>query len=100
MKATVVLLDILTFIGAVIGGLMLFAALTSAEASAPQQGSLAAMAVALVVIPYCLSAMLHRSIMRSLLSNQPVEYPSARREHSTPSEPQSSPRRPAPSLAD
>ena len=67
------LLDVLAFLGAVGGGLMLFSAFDP-NASAPQQGALAAMAAALAIIPYCLASLNHRAIVRSHLKDaRPTE---------------------------
>lgn len=51
-------MSILTIIGALVGALML--AGTFAATGAPQEAAGAAMAVAFVVIPYCVTAMLQR----------------------------------------
>jgi hypothetical protein len=66
MRALLLILDGFTALGAIFGGLLLVSAF-GADASAPQQGALAAMAVALVAIPYCFSGMLHRSVVRDRL---------------------------------
>lgn len=53
------LLYLLTFFGGIIGGLTLVSALFMD--SAPQQGAAAAMAVAFVVIPYCMARSLEKA---------------------------------------
>jgi ABC-type spermidine/putrescine transport system permease subunit II len=50
--------EILTYIGAAIGLLMLFS--TFGASGAPQEAAGAAMAVAWVVIPYCVTSVLQR----------------------------------------
>ena len=61
--------EILTFLGGLFGAFLLFMAFTSAS-GAPQQAAGAAMALACVVIPYCIAAMLQRS---ELLEQSKVE---------------------------
>lgn len=60
------LFEILTGIGAVCAALLLIGAFGSGM-SAPQQGAAAAMALGLVVIPYCVTGVLQR---RALLSKR------------------------------
>lgn len=48
------LLWILTCIGAILGALLLFSGLNDAN-GAPQEAAVAAVAIALAVIPYCLA---------------------------------------------
>ena len=55
---------ILTFIGGLIGGLILFDSLLAD--SAPQQGAGAAVAIAFVVIPYCMARVLEKTGQESL----------------------------------
>lgn len=53
--------EILTYIGCVIGMLLLFS--TFAATGAPQEAAGAAMAVAFCVIPYCVTATLQRAAL-------------------------------------
>lgn len=57
------LFDMLTVLGVAVGCVLVYFAFMGG-ASAPQQGALAALAVAVTVIPYCLSATNHRAHMR------------------------------------
>lgn len=50
---------ILTFIGAAIGAIFVFG--TMIDASAPQQAAAAGIALFLVVAPYCVHGVIHRS---------------------------------------
>ncbi|MYL97072.1 hypothetical protein GR702_04700 [Novosphingobium sp. FGD1] len=52
------LFKVLTFVGAVIGLLLVVA---SFSMSAPQQGAAAAVAVFLVIAPYCVHGVMYRS---------------------------------------
>ena len=58
------ILENITFIGAGIGALFLLLGLTSSS-GAPQEAAAAAMAIAFVAIPYCVTSVLQRrEIMR------------------------------------
>ena len=66
--------EVLTWIGAALGGLMLFGGLSAAN-GAPQEAAAAAMAVALVVIPYCILGMLQRRQMLKELAHPRLMQP-------------------------
>lgn len=59
------LLYVVTFLGGILGALILFS--TVLADSAPQQGAGAAVAVAFVVIPYCLARVVGESHKERLL---------------------------------
>ncbi len=52
--------EILTFIGAAIGGLLIVSLYLSSGVEAPQRTSLTALAMAIVGVPYCVLATLQR----------------------------------------
>lgn len=60
--------EILTYVGCVIGGLMLWG--TFFANGAPQEAAGAAMAVAFCVIPYCVTSTLQRSAMLKAMQNK------------------------------
>ncbi|MGP1664945.1 MAG: hypothetical protein ACTS5I_03325, partial [Rhodanobacter sp.] len=62
-----ILLYVATFIGGIFGTLTLFS--TFVADSAPQQGAGAAVAVAFVVIPYCMARVIGEAHKERLLEN-------------------------------
>jgi hypothetical protein len=68
------LFEVLTWIGAIIGAIILLGGL-SISASAPQEAAAAAMAVAMVAIPYCVLGMLQRRQMLKELAHPKLMQP-------------------------
>ena len=64
--------EAITFLGVLLGAFLLFMTFTSAS-GAPQQAAGAAMAMAVVVIPYCMTAMLQRAELLKKEKDEP-EY--------------------------
>ena len=62
--------EILTFIGAALGGLVLILGVFGAS-GAPQEAAAAGIAIALVAIPYCITATLHRGELIRLRGRDP-----------------------------
>jgi hypothetical protein len=58
------LVEAIAALGALAGGFFVFTAI-SGEASAPQQGALAAVGVGFAVVPYCIASIMHRGAIRS-----------------------------------
>lgn len=61
------LFEVLTLLGCLIGGALVILAIMPG-ASAPQAGAMAAIGVGFAVVPYCLAGMVHRSIIRKVIT--------------------------------
>ena len=67
-----VLMQIITVIAAAIAGLILFFVVTGAN-GAPQEAAGAAFAVAIIVIPYCVTAMMQRTALIEATKRRDVQ---------------------------
>ena len=64
------LFDVLTLLGCLFGGFLVFQAMLPGN-SAPQQGALAAVGIGCAAIPYFLSGIVHRAIVRKAMTGEP-----------------------------
>ncbi|SNS53152.1 hypothetical protein SAMN06295912_108116 [Sphingomonas laterariae] len=68
-NAIITLLEIATLIGALLGGFLIFTALSPAN-TAIQTAASAAVGIGFVAVPYALAATFHRAMMRSKLTER------------------------------
>ncbi len=69
-KFITTVLDVFVLLGAIIGGLLVFMSIF--EQSAAQTAAGAALGIGIAAIPYFISAMAHRQIVRAWLDRNPA----------------------------
>ena len=69
-KFIMAVLDVFVLLGAIIGGWLVFMSIF--EQSAPQTAAGAALGIGIAAIPYFVSAMAHRQIVRAALYRDPA----------------------------
>ncbi len=69
-KFIMAVLDVAVLLGAIIGGWLVF--LSIFEQSAAQTGAAAALGIGIAAIPYFVSAMAHRQIVRAWLDKNSI----------------------------
>lgn len=69
-KFIMAVLDVFVLLGAIIGGWLVFMSIF--EQSAPQTAAGAALGIGIAAIPYFVSAMAHRQIVRAWIDRHPA----------------------------
>lgn len=68
MKTAATLVDVITVIACILGGLQIFSAITAADANAMQVASGVVVGIGVAAVPYMLAGALHRVTVRELMA--------------------------------